>query len=222
MDNIYLLSYDCAHKSLGVSFFSYNNNYKTNIKDELKRDILPKPKLININNILNNVISLKYLDVIDVCPGENVKTIDKIRLTNLFKKEIIKINNIISKFIIEYNIKKIILCIEYQPTYNYLSVSIFHQLKYEYSNNDLYEISIMYPHVKNTIFFHPLLKHNNCIATSNSGYLANKKHTKLNMLYFINNFNLQNKIIHIKKKNLDDLADSIFQAIAYIKYIKNK
>jgi hypothetical protein len=220
MDNIYILSIDPANKSLAISFFSYNNNYRDNIKTEIKKIQPNKLKLKNIDNILNNVINILYMDVIDLFPDIKVSEINLIDRTNLFKYNIQQVNNKLDKFIEELHITKIVVCIEYQPVYNHKSSIIFNQLIYEYSYNNLYNIQIIHPTLKNKIFFHPSLTHNEIIKSCSSAYQSNKKHTKENFLYLIKSFNLENRIKHIKKKNLDDIADTIFQGLAYVLYIR--
>ena len=72
--------------------------------------------------------------------------------------------------------------------------------------------------MKNKISFHPSLHHSEFVKNNNNMYIANKKHTKKNFLYYIELFNLNDKIKQIKNKNLDDIADTLFQALAFIKY----
>lgn len=213
-NKIYLLSFDCANKSLAVSFFSYNLNYKSDIQIINNNNNSNINKFININKILNNIIHIFYLNVIDLFPDFKVKELDILQRSNSLKFHINKINSFISNF----NFNKIIVCIEYQPSFNDKSRVIFNQLIYEYSNNKLFDIQIIHPTLKNTIYFHKQLKHGNFIAKYNNQYTANKNHTKQNFLYFIKLFHLSDLIKHIKKKNIDDIADSFIQAIAYIQY----
>jgi len=221
MDNTYILSIDPANKSLAISFFSYNNRYKEDIRDELKKEQKNKIKIKNINNILNTIIDIKYMDVLDLFPNIKVCDIGIIERTNLFKYNIQQINTKLNKYIDELNIKQIIVCIEYQPVFNNKSNIIFNQLLYEYSYNKLYSIQILYPILKNKIYFHPLLKHNEFIRKKNNLYRANKIHTRENFIYFIKLFNLENNIKHIKTSNLDDISDTLFQGLAYILFIQN-
>ena len=74
---------------------------------------------------------------------------------------------------------------------------------------------------KNKIYFNKELQHSRFIQKYNNNYIANKNHTKQNFLYLLNKYNLEYIIKKIKKKNLDDLADSFMQIIAYIYYIEN-
>ena len=220
MTKTYILSIDPANKSLAISFFSYNNNYNNDIKEELKKKELNYLKLINIDKILNNIIDIKYMDVIDLFPDIKVIDINILDRTNLFKLNILNINKMIFKYIEEFNINEIIVCIEYQPVFNNKSNVVFNQLIYEYSCNKIFNIQIMYPVLKNKIYFHPLLKHKEFISKYNNLYIANKMHTRENFLYFIKIFNLEKDIKHIQKKNLDDISDTFLQSIAYLKFIK--
>lgn len=216
MSKTYILSIDPANKSLAVSFFSYDNLYKDKINNEL--EFITNNTLKNIDNILNNVFNFMLLEVIDLLPDKKVQTTDILTRTLLFKKAIYMINNKMMRYINEYKIDKIIVCIEYQPVFNDKSKTIYNQLIYEYSYDPLYEIQIMSPALKNQIYFNKNLVHKEFIKKYNSGYRANKIHSKENFLYVLKIFNMLEKIKKIKTKNLDDIADTFLQGIAYLKF----
>ena len=119
------------------------------------------------------------------------------------------------------NIEKITVLVEYQPSFNEKARTIYNQIIYEYSDNKQYNVIIMNPLYKNKIYFNKELQHSRFIQKYNNNYIANKNHTKQNFLYLLNKYNLEYIIKKIKKKNLDDLADSFMQIIAYIYYIEN-
>ena len=217
MDSIInVLSFDCANKSLGVSIFTYNKNFQKDINNVLESNIENIDKLININDIINNSINILYLDVIDVLPDLKVSEVSLLDRTKAFKSVILQINDIVDKYL---KGQKINICIEYQPVFNDKSRTICNQLIYEYTLKENYEIHIVNPSLKNKIYFTEELKHNLFLAKYNSNYKANKNHTKSNFLYFIKVYNLDNLIKKIKKSNLDDIADSLLQGFAFIKYI---
>ena len=56
------------------------------------------------------------------------------------------------------------------------------------------------------------------VGSFSSAIKANNK----SAWYFLKSFNLEYIVQNIKKKNIDDLADSFMQIFAFIKYIKNK
>lgn len=213
------LSFDCASKSLGVAFFSFNLSYKDDIKLILQSDLNKINKLIKIHNILKSVIDIYYLDVIDICPNVKINDIDIIERSSLFKIAINKINKIVNETILKKEIELIHVYIERQPTFNIKSTTIFSQLIYEYAANSMFKIKLMYPMLKNKIYFNEKLKHSEFISNSNNAYKANKNHTKSNFLYFINKFNLTHHIAHIKAKNLDDIADAFLQVLTDIKHL---
>jgi hypothetical protein len=217
---LFFLSYDCAIKSLAVVLFSYDTRFKNKISEVMQSvcgDTIEK--IIKVNEILDNVIEFFYMDVIDVCPGFNVMQLDILEKSNLFKQVISKINLHVNNLVKSHNPEIIYIYIERQPIFNVKSCVVYHQLIYEYTNNSLYKIKIMYPGLKNKVYFHSDLTHGNFISNSNNGYKANKDHTKANFLYFIKKFNLQDKIKHIKKKNLDDIGDAFMQVIYDIKQL---
>lgn len=222
MKQIYLLSFDCAFKSLGVSFFSHNIEYLNDLQICKSNHDKNYIYLKSINNILDNIYNFYYLDVIDMAPNRKNDEINIIERTLLFKKCMISIRQKIDKYIKLYNINKIIICIEYQPSMNDKSKIILHQLLYEFSNDDLFDVNIIFPHIKNKIHFSKSLHYNTFLEKYNSVYKVNKIHTTTNFLYLLKITNKEHLIQHIKKKNLDDISDSVFQALAYIQFIYNK
>ncbi len=213
---MYYLSIDVANKSLAVSFLKYNNLKSLNKKINNMTD------LINFNNYLNSYIEYYICEVIDLIPNKKVKNTNIIERSNALHSYInilnVKLNNLIN----EKNIDNIILIIENQPSFNDKSRTTFNQIIYAFSNNNKFKIYVINPMYKNFISFKPELKHYNFIKKYANNYLANKNHTKENFLYFLEKFNLKNKITKIKKKNYDDIADSFMQIFAYIFIIKKK
>jgi hypothetical protein len=210
---MYFLSIDVANKSLAISFLEYNklkiNNKINNIYD-----------LIALNNNLNNIIKYYICEVIDLLPNKKVKNCNIIERSNALKNYIKQLKIRIKQFIEELKINKILLLIEFQPSFNDKSKTAFNQLIYAFSNNNIFTIKVMNPMYKNFIYFTKELKHSNFIKKYANNYLANKNHTKENFLYFLEKYNMKDKIINIKKKNYDDIADSFMQIFAYIFILK--
>lgn len=215
----YFLSYDCANKSLGIIFFSFNFSYKDEIKTIIQSDISKIEKLVKIHQILKHTIDIFYLDVIDICPNMKITELDIIQRSNLFKIALNKINVVVKNVIDNEHVNHINVYIERQPVFNIKSMVISSQLIYEYANNDRFKIKLMYPMLKNQIYLHEDLKHSSFISNTNNGYKANKNHTKANFLHFIEKFKLKNKISHIKNKNLDDIADAFMQVLTDIRHL---
>lgn len=105
--------------------------------------------------------------------------------------------------------------IEYQMNANHMSNAIYNMLVYHYaSKSKIYTIK---PSLKNSIYCHPHLKLSDFLASASSNYIANKNHCKYNFLYFMILFGHGSKITHIKQKNIDDIADTFMQCLAFHK-----
>ena len=240
---MYYLSFDVANKSLATSFIFYNTSltYKQNLNtirlnnnEEQRNHTALHPttysqnlqstcnNIIKLNNIINNTIDYLYYDVKDLIPGKKVKDTDIIERSNSLKNYMTELKIIVNKTILEKNINKIYILIEYQLSSNYNANAIYNQIIYEFSepNSDLYVIIIMNPSYKNKIYFNKELRHSHFIQKYSNNYLANKNHTKSNFLYFLKLFNLNHVLENIKSKNIDDLADSFMQIFAFIKFIQ--
>lgn len=221
---MYYLSFDIANKSLATSYIYYNNQYciypTTNTES-----LTLLEKLNYINNMINSNFKYLYYSVKDLIPNKKVKDTTIIERSNGLKKYMTELKNIIEDSIINKDIKKIFVLVEYQLSSNYNANAIYNQIIYEFSNscssnNYIYEIIVMNPSYKNKIYFNKELKHSIFIQKYTNNYVANKNHCKANFIYFLNSFNMKDVLKNIKNKNIDDLADSFMQIFAYIKYIK--
>lgn len=221
---MYYLSFDIANKSLATSYIYYNNQYNKCQTENIKiLNVLEK--LNYINNMINNNFKYIYYSVKDLIPDKKLKNTTIIERSNGLKKYMTELKNIINASIINDNIKKIYVLVEYQLSSNYNANAIYNQIIYEFSNPNpneeyIYEIIVMNPSYKNKIYFNKELKHSSFIQKYNNNYIANKNHCKANFLYFLNSFNMKKILKNIKSKNIDDLADSFMQIFAYIKFIK--
>ena len=220
---MYFLSIDVANKSLAISFLEYNNitSKNINLKKIINNSNISNIKdLINLNNNLNTIIKYYICEVIDLLPNKKVKNCNIIERTNALKEYLTNLKIRMNDYINNFKISKIILLIENQPSFNDKSRTAFNQIIYAFSKNDIYKIKVMNPMYKNFIYFSQDLKHYNFIKKYSNNYLANKNHTKENFLYFMEKFNMKDKIKKIKKKNYDDIADSFMQIFGYIFIIK--
>jgi hypothetical protein len=213
---MYYLSIDVANKSLAISFLEYNK--LINILPN--NNIINYQDLIKFNNNLNNIIKYYICEVIDLLPNKKVKQTNIIDRSNALKLYLINLKERINDYIVQNNILKIILLIELQPSFNDKSRTTFNQIIYEFSNYKIYKIKIINPMYKNMIYFKKELHHSNFIKKYANNYLANKNHTKENFIYFLDKYNMKDKLQNIKKKNYDDIADSFMQIFAYIYIIK--
>lgn len=239
---MFYLSFDCANKSLGVSFFEFNDQYKLSlinlynkfslIKDNsnqlnhkniidhivLLKATLKKQNnfslyfsfLKELNNILDSVFNIQFLNVVNLLQDKKTKDVSVLERSICLKNKLKEIDELVFK-----DKKNMIVCIEYQMNCNDKSRTIYNQLIYNYSCIENVEVKIIAPAYKNKVYLNKDLKHNKFIQQYKNNYIANKKHTAANLLYFAEVFGID--ITHIKKKNIDDLADSFLQAL-YIIY----
>lgn len=211
---MYYLSFDVANKSLAVSFINYDLDYKKKFNNIDKNNIIEY--ISNVNNILNNIVNYIYCDVIDLIPNKKIKdtTIQERTLSLKLALQNIK------KIVTDYCDTDVMVIIEYQMCQNYNANAIYNQIIYEFIE-DKYNIFIIRPSYKNKIYFSKELEYSQFICKYNNNYSANKAHTKANFLYFLDKYNMLDMIKNIKKKNIDDLADSFIQIFAYINYLSN-
>lgn len=213
---MYYLSFDVATKSLATSLLKIND-YKNNIRN-IKIESINDLKMFETK--LDNTIEYVYYNVEDLIPGKKLKDTEIIERTNNLKKYLKKVNNVINILRERDTIEKIYLLIEYQLSSNYNANAIYNQIIYEFCDN-IFEIHIINPAYKNRIYFSKELQHSRFIQKYSNNYIANKNHTKENFLFFLRIFKLEYVIDNIKKKNIDDLADSFLQIFGFIKFIKN-
>jgi len=210
---MYYLSFDVANKSLAISLLEFKKEYKNdiqNIQKEVNINYLEQ-----VNNILSKSINYIYYSVEDLIPDKKIKDSTIFERTLSLKSKLQKIKEITNSL----NTEKIIVLIEYQMSSNYNANAIYNQIIYEFSDHN-YELHVVHPSYKNKIYFHKDLHHSEFLGKYNNNYIANKNHTKSNFLYYLNAFNLNHVLEKIKKKNVDDLADSFMQIFGYIKYCK--
>ncbi len=237
------LSFDCATKNMGVSFYKYDINYINKINNllnskyeninDIKGDIHNIFEKYNINIIKNiiliidNIIDIKFFKLINIIDNDKLKDTNIITRTIKLKEELNNLENIIKKEQINDIIN---LHIEYQMNINNCSLAVMNQLIYHYTTindnttiNDYtnkYKIQIIYPALKNKLYFHNNLKHRIFIQKYNSNYKSNKEHSKYNLLYYLYIFKKHNLIKDFSLKKIDDIADSFMQSIVNIN-IKN-
>jgi hypothetical protein len=77
-------------------------------------------------------------------------------------------------------------------------------------------INIVGPSLKNKVNICHGGEYSNFIEKYRTNYAANKNHTKFNALKLLELLDKKDMIIDIKKKNLDDISDSIMMSIAFI------
>lgn len=238
-----ILSFDVATKSLAVSLISYNENIQR-IQDKLDAYMQYKLQLDEFNDLhshnncllkfeellkftndnINDSICIKYLEVKDLIPGKKLSetnTIDRtLALHNYLKELDLKLNELLNS-----NIQNLYILVEYQMGPNdksrvISSQLLLHFMKYVESNSP--NIHLIGPTLKNTIHIGSGDDgiYSNFVEKYKNNYTANKAHAKYNFLKLIDLLGCANMIYDIKKKNLDDIADSVMQSLSWAK--KNK
>jgi len=210
---MWYLSFDCANKSLAVGLYEISDRFKEDIKECIS--LYQKCEYEIVKEKIKTIIRIAYTDVYDVIPNQKVKDIDIVNRTRKFKEVVQKINDKNTTYL-NNNLDIVQVCIEYQMNVNDKSRTVYNQLIYEYADASKYNVIIMKPLLKNTIYLSESLKYCYIIEKYNSVYRCNKQHSKINFLYFIDTFRLNDKIKHIHKKNIDDVADTFMQVIAYL------
>lgn len=237
---MYIISYDIASKSLAVSILHFNDNWKTDfqkIKKEYKVTKNYSELLINIikylgeiNDLLDNIIKPIFMDVVDLIPNEKVKDVNLVKRTARLAGYLNTIDKYIEKNIPNNESKKVLL--EYQMSANDKSRNVCSQILYHYSNiccnfksyncieeiksKSNYDVELVGASLKNKMDFVKDKTHADLVKKYVKSYDANKNHSKCNFLYWCSLFKHTEMIKNIKKKNLDDIADSVNMAIAWL------
>jgi len=194
---MFYLSIDVANKSLAISFIKYIKLKHLKI---LSNETTKLKTLMNFNKELNESISYYICEVIDLIPNKKVRNTSQLERTSALKAYLQQLQTKLNDYIDKFNITKIKVLVELQPSFNDKSRAAFNQIIYEFSNLPIFKIKIMNASYKNTISLNKNLTHSNFIKKYSNNYLANKNHTKENFLYFLKSFNLLHLIKNIKKK----------------------
>ena len=238
---MHIISYDIASKSLAISIIYFNKNWKSELKtkrDSYNSNIskLDNPidickytinYLLEIDKLASELINLIYVDIIDLIPGEKLKDTTAILRTSRLKSYL----KAIDKKLVDLN-DDIIVLLEYQMGPNDKSRNVCSQILYHYSDSDSnfsnvniidkpnnlhkYKIEILGPSLKNKINFIKETPYSYYTRKYTKLYDANKNHSKENFIYWINKNKMTHMIKNIKKKNLDDIADSFNMAFAWL------
>lgn len=218
------------------------NNIKINFIDEINNIIGIEEKCncilkyINlIENLLNTLIIPKFFDVADLIPGKKLKETTGILRTSRLKAYLQLVDCKLKKIIDDNEIVKVLL--EYQMGPNDKSRVIGSQILFHYSNIDFgftnsmnlnlsinnnhdskiaYDTEILGPSLKNKINLLKNKDHTFFMKKYSKPYDANKAHSKINFLQWIKINNVEHMIKNINKKNIDDIADSVTMALAWL------
>lgn len=212
----YFLSFDCATKTFAFILLKINFKYLFIDHMLLKEFLLfiiqsktYEQHIDNINkldNITKNAITCLKYDCVDLFPdkeNKNIKTIERIKIMiNYVKKNIFPC-------IINIEHDSLNIVIEFQMSFNTQSKIISIALITLFND---YKIYLVYPSLKNKIFFHNSLQHN-LFLEKYTNYVANKKHTIENFKYFIKTHDIT---IFISDRKIGHIADAFMQVFGLI------
>ena len=203
---MFILSFDCAYKSLGISLIE--------IKESLLEDTISlcRHNLNTMDNIFNkdNII-IHYFAVCSLfkCSISSMSLQERLTCMKKCLKDLRTSVEIINP------IENTDIVIEYQMKQNFKTNEITNVIVYEFIN-EANNVFIIKPTFKNSISFTETLKIQNYLdGLSTSNYRKNKEQTVDNMLFFLEKYALSDHLSGIKKSNYKDIADAFMQSIAY-------
>ena len=184
-------------------------------------DLIPNQKLKDTTPVIRSARLATYLRMIDTLylnTNEKYKVLLEFQMGPNDKSR-----NVCSQILCYYSA----FDVGFKTTYTHDLVSFNNQLVDDtefseriYNSRDNYDIEIVGPSLKNKINFD---KEKNLQFFMNKyakPYDANKKHSVANFLKWVNAKNIIIMVENIPKKNLDDIADSVNMALAWI-FIKS-
>ena len=225
------LGWDCANKSLAWTHITINLNIIMELhaaSENITRALAGenpitviadlKGVVAEMNRIMDTFITFKSTGVVDILNGKKVKDVNDIDRSRA-------LYNFIQSSGLNVPADTIVI-IERQNKIgnvtNAPSVMISSQLVYNYISSNVILIN---PKLKNKITMGEGLALDDFISAeipkrkslNDAKYVARKKHSKENYLRFLTIFGLLDKIKHIRKIYLDDVADSALEIFAYIR-----
>jgi hypothetical protein len=197
-----------------------------------------------LENFHDNLIQPTIFDVVDLIPGKKLKDVDVVTRSARLCAYLNMVDcNYIHGFHRENQTSETYkVLLEYQMGPNDKSRNVGSQILYHYSNMDTgfacsnklgtkniinssipvikYDVEIIGPSLKNKISIDKDKPYSYFIQKYMKSYDANKAHSKANFLQWVKNKKCDSMIIGIKKKNLDDIADSVTMTLAWL-YLKS-
>lgn len=235
------LGWDCANKSLAWSHLRIDTHVYSKMRI-LAADLahyMEKSKVGDanyfagvlgiigaMNFFLDNFLTYISSGVVDILPGRKVKDTTEIERTRalwmFLKGPVLKVSAGERDLNDTFEPFKVI--IEHQPAKigtkaNTKSTAVAYQLAYHYIEHDPIMID---PKLKNTVNL--IISYDDMLKTElprhkspkDARYTARKKHSKVNFLHLLKVFGLMHITVGIAAANLDDLADSTMQILAYL------
>lgn len=201
-DSCYLLSFDCANKSLGYTYARIYNPIQYCID-------LINPCLKKSVGVPSDWIEILSCGVLDLLPNMKLKNTNPIFRAQMLYNRITKL---IEDIKLDDNA---IILIETQPSFNIKSSYVSYQLLMIFIK---YDTRLVPSSQKNKMYIGNL-KLADFRQKYASNYAANKEHSKAMFKVFRETHNVEWMIDGIAKRNIDDLADSCMQILAYIPFL---
>lgn len=243
-----IFSFDCAIKNIGICCIEIKDTWREETKsliseiydlydtDYDKITFLTKTVdlLTRINQLVDNQLVIKFLNVIDLIPDKKVKDIK-------FSSLIIKLKYILA--CLDHMLPKPdVVLIEHQMSINDKARGISRYIEEYYTPLRYPDDNITYaveafpvenidiePATKETVVYivNPNLKNSISIDPSKEGaygsfiekyanYTANKKHTEHQLVYYLKKMGLSHYLEGVDNK-LNDIADAFMMAYAWCK-----
>jgi hypothetical protein len=228
-----VIGFDCGIKALGVSIIDFN------ISDAKKKIVIIEEKwkktrkalqmLEEMNELLNNMIKIVYVNVFDLLPSQKVEETTSDLRSSRLKAVLLQLDRFrpFDEVIIEYQMcpgdknREIHSKIEYHfasPDNKYCSClskkSDEDEEKKELCNRQ--KIITVKPSLKQKIAIGENGKYSNFIQKYSSNYTANKAHSRYNFLEWIELFGCDVDVCKIKKSKLKDVADATLMVLAHV------
>jgi hypothetical protein len=214
MKNLYI-GFDCAIKSLAVTFLIYDNDKPKNTNIAylgLYNMFLQKIKHIDIDIIINISKSLKSI----------LNSLDIIKIDIINKYKIQNINILIERQFLPNSSSRIVenmILYHYAPAVNN-KIIINHCDEFQHppllNDKTITKVELIGPSLKNLYSFNNELSYSKLVTQYKTNKAINKNHTKINFKFYLNYINKSIWLKKFKKSNIDDIADSFMMIIAYI------
>ncbi|POM68737.1 Polyprotein [Phytophthora palmivora] len=163
---------------------------------------------VQVNSNLNSIVQPLVMRVVDINHGAKTRDTSITEKAVALKKTLTATDAEIKDAIAN---DRVVTLIEYQMNANHGSNAIFNMIMYHFAGS--YPVEVVKPSWKNTIALHPQLSLAIFLGMSSSNYIANKRHTKFNMIYLLTATDQMHMIDGIANKNEDDIADTLCKGI---------
>lgn len=223
-----ILSIDSANKNIGICYLEFDENWLSKYKSYVsfyKKQQHTAKSLINalnkLNDILDSVFKIKYVNWYDLIPGRKLKETTLLERTRSLKG-----------LLNSWQFSPDVILVEYQMGQNDKSRTVASQILYYYSDAHVIYASgldgkiqqieptsqvklyLVGPSLKNTISFGADITYSKFLEKF-SRKTSNKKHTMANFIKFTKVFNQEDLYKNLKIPKYDDIADSFMMASAW-------